>query len=123
MTERKLGTVTISPGVLSTVARMTTLGIPGVVRMSPLGVDQILSSRRGDGVKVQIIDEAVVLDLYIVASADTNVLQLSREIQSQVTRAVHDTVGMAVREVNVHVLDVTDPPAAAANPTAEASKV
>jgi len=122
VTERKLGTVTISPGVLATVAKMTTLAIPGVVRMSPTGVDQILSARRGDGVKVQVVDDAVILDLYIVASADMNLLQLSREIQSQVTRAVHDTVGMAVREVNVHVIDVTDSPTPAANPTAEAPR-
>lgn len=119
MAERKLGTVAISPAVLSTIARMTALAVPGVVRMSPIGVDRWLSPRRGDGVKVQLVDEMVVLDLYLVAATDTSMLQLSREIQAKVTRAVHDLVGMPVREVNVHILDVADPPSSCADPTAE----
>jgi uncharacterized alkaline shock family protein YloU len=122
MAERKLGTVAISPAVLSTVARMTALSVPGVVRMSPLGMDRWLSPRRGDGVKVQVVDETVVLDLYVVAATDINMLQLSREIQSKVTRAVHDIVGMPVREVNVHILDVADPPSSYADRSAEDSQ-
>jgi len=90
------------------IARLTTLSVPGVARMSPLGVHRLLGVRGGGGVKVQVIDEAVVLDVYIIATADVNMLQLSREIQSKVTRAIHDIVGMAVREVNVHILDVLD---------------
>lgn len=122
MAERKLGTVAISPAVLSTIARMTAQAVPGVVRMSPIGVDRLLSPRRGDGVKVQVVDETVVLDLYLVAANDMNMLQLSREIQSKVTRAVHDLVGMPVREVNVHILDVADPPSPCADPAAEDSE-
>ncbi|HNT05271.1 MAG TPA: Asp23/Gls24 family envelope stress response protein, partial [Anaerolineae bacterium] len=78
MAERKLGTVAISPAVLSTIARMTALSVPGVIRMIPIGVDRLLSPRRADGVKVQLLDETVVLDLYLVAATDTNLLQLSR---------------------------------------------
>jgi len=104
----KLGTVIISPAVLSMIARLTTLSVPGVARMSPLGVYRFLGSRSGDGVKVQVIDDAVVLDVYIIAEPDVNMLQLSREIQSKVTRAIHEIVGMAVREVNVHIQDVLD---------------
>jgi len=59
-----------------------------------------------DGVKVEVVDETVVLDLYIVASANVNMLQLSRDIQYGVNRAIYDIVGMAVQEVNVHILDV-----------------
>jgi uncharacterized alkaline shock family protein YloU len=109
MTERKLGTVVISPAVLATIARLTTLSVPGVVQMSPFGVHRFLGARQGGGVKVQVIDEAVILDIYIVAAADVNMLQLSREIQSKVARAIREIVGMAVNEVNVHIVDVEAP--------------
>jgi uncharacterized alkaline shock family protein YloU len=105
---QKLGTVIISPTVLSTIARLTTLSVPGVARMACLGVHRLLGSGRGDGVRVEVMDDMVVLDLYIVAEADGNMLKLSREIQNKVTRAIHEIVGMAVREVNVHIVDVTD---------------
>ncbi len=109
MADRKLGTVVISPGVLCAIARLTTLTVPGVVRMSHQGVRRFLRPCRGDGVQVQVIDEAVVVDIHIVAATDVSMLQLSREIQSQVTRAIHEIVGMAVQEVNVHIVDVADP--------------
>lgn len=105
---RKLGTVIISPVVLTTVARMTTLSVPGVVRMSSQGMRPLLGGQTEDGVKVQIVDDAVVLDLYLVTSPTVNLLALSREVQAKVTRAIHDIVGMPVHEVNVHVVDVTD---------------
>jgi uncharacterized alkaline shock family protein YloU len=103
-----MGTVIISPAVLSMIARMTTLAVPGVARMACAGVDRLLGSRRGDGVKVQVVDDMVNLDLHIVAESDVNMLNLSREIQSKVARAIHDIVGMAVREVNVHIADVAE---------------
>ncbi len=113
MVERKQGTVVISPGVLCTIARLTTLSVPGVVGMSHQGVQRFLRPSRGDGIKVQVVDGAVILDIYIVAATDVNMLQLSREIQAQVTRTIHEIVGMAVQEVNVHILDATDRGAAA----------
>ncbi len=103
---RKLGTVIISPAVLATIARLTTLSVPGVARMSPLAMHRLLGARGSHGMKVQVVDEAVVLDLYIIATTDAHLLQLSREVQSKVTRAIHEIVGMAVREVNVHIVDV-----------------
>ena len=108
MAERKLGTVVISPGVLCTIARLTTLSVPGVVGMSRKGMERFLRPGQGDGVRVQVVDEAVILDIYIVAATDVNMLQLSREIQAQVTRAIHEIVGMGVQEVNVHIVDVAD---------------
>lgn len=108
MTEQKHGTVVISPGVLCTIARLTTLSVPGVVAMSHQGMQRFFRAGRGDGIKVQVVDGAVILDIYIIAATDVNMLELSREIQAQVTRAIHEIVGMAVQEVNVHILDVAD---------------
>lgn len=108
MTERKLGTVVISPAVLSTIARLTTLTVPGVVRMCCPGMQRLLGGRAAEGVKVEVVDEAVVLDIYIVAATDVNLLNLSREIQSKITRAIHEIVGMAVQAVNVHIMDVAE---------------
>jgi len=104
----RMGTVIISPAVLSMIARMTALSVPGVASLACAGVNRFLGFRSGEGVKVQVVDDMVVVDLHIVAEPDVNMLNLSREIQSKVTRAIHDIVGMAVREVNVHVADVAE---------------
>jgi uncharacterized alkaline shock family protein YloU len=110
---RKLGTVIVSPAVLAMIARLTTLSVPGVVRMGSLGVRRLLGVDSDGGVKVQLVDDSVVLDVYMVAATDANMLELSRGVQAKVTRAIHEIVGMAVREVNIHVVDVVDPEALA----------
>ena len=111
--EEKLGKVIIAPSVLVTIAKLTALSTPGVVRMSPAWTDSMgrLLRRRapGQGVRIEVEDDAVSVDLYIVVEQDVNMLELSREIQAEVSRAIHDMVGMDVKEVNIHVQDVEIP--------------
>ncbi len=108
--EEKRGTVRIAPGVLATIARLTTLSVPGVSRLSPAPMRSVGSLWSGHGpnagVRVDLVDDAVVIDIYIVATPDASMLPLGREIQSRVTRAVHDMVGMPVRAVNVFIRDI-----------------
>ncbi len=102
-----IGKVTVAPGVLETIARLTTLAVPGVVRMTPpLGLQRLLGLE--DGVEL-VIDEkegTVQVDLYIVAESGRNMLNLGRQIQAEVTRAIQEIVGLRVEAVNVHIEDV-----------------
>ena len=108
--ERRLGSVRISPQVLATLARLTALTVSGVVRMHSdisSGVDRFIKGKgAGDGVRIQIVDGAVSVDLHIVAQRDVSLYDLGRKVQARVSRAIKDTVGMPVLGVNVHVEDV-----------------
>ena len=111
--EEKLGKVIIAPGVLVTIARLTTLSTPGVVRMSAGWTDSMgrLLRRRGpgDGVRIEVEDNTVSVDLYIVVEQDVDMLKLSQQIQTEVSRAIHDMVGMEAKEINIHIEDVEIP--------------
>jgi uncharacterized alkaline shock family protein YloU len=111
--EQALGTVTIHPSVLTTVARLTSLATPGLARLSDerrLNVDRVLGrSGRGGGVDLSINDDAVTIDLYVVAEPEANLLLLGQTLQSEVSRAIQDMVGMEVLAVNVHIQDVDFP--------------
>jgi len=113
MAEAGLGTVSISPQVLATIARFTTLDTTGVVRMyrdAAGGFDRWLHGKGGrDGVHIEIVDSAVSIDLYIVAAQDMSLYELSHEVQAHVTRAIKDMVGMPVLAVNVHIEEVAAP--------------
>ncbi len=106
----RLGTVKISPQVLATIARLTTLSVPGVKHMSrdiSSGMDRLFRGKgTADGVRVGVTDDAVSIDLAIVVEQDVNVLELGREIQSRVARAITEMVGMPVLAINVRVEDV-----------------
>ncbi|MBN1668955.1 MAG: Asp23/Gls24 family envelope stress response protein [Anaerolineales bacterium] len=108
---RPPGKTTIAPEVLLTIARLTTLDIKGVSRMSPLpgGVDRIFRRGAGDGVRIEIEDNRVYADLYVILDHNSNMRQVSRNIQQAVARAISETVGMQVGRVNVHIEDIAYP--------------
>jgi uncharacterized alkaline shock family protein YloU len=109
MTE-KLGRVVIAPDVLLTIVRLTTLSIPGVVRMSGSlteGMDRFLGRPHvGEGVRLEVDNDMVTVDVHVIVRSEVNMLKLGRVIQSEVTRAVSDMVGMGVERVNVHIENV-----------------
>jgi len=111
MAEQKLGTVRISPQVLATIARLTTLAVSGVASLyHDLGsdVDRLFRGRGGGGgISIEVVDGAVRVDVDIVADKDVNLYELGLEIQTQVARAIKEMVGMPVLAVNVHIADVT----------------
>ena len=104
------GKTTIAPEVLITIARLTTLGIKGVARLStaPSDVNQFL--KRGfsvnEGVRIAVEDGTVYTDIYVIMERDVNVREVSHQIQAQVARAISEMVGMEVGKVNIHVEDI-----------------
>ncbi len=102
-TADKIGKTTIAPTVLSTIAKLTTLEVPGVSRMADV---KQLSSLENEGVKVEVKDDLIFLDLYIIISSDHNARLVAEKIQQKVKRALTEMVGMEVAAVNVHIIDV-----------------
>ncbi len=104
----KNGKTTIAPGVLVTIARLTSLRIPGVARMAPIpgGVNRIFRRGSGEGVRIEVEDGTVSVDLYLILAHNTNVREVSRKVQAEVARAIEDMVGMKAKRVDVHVEDV-----------------
>lgn len=101
--------VTIAPGVLLTVIRMGALQEPGVVQMgnTPGGVNRWLRRTASErGIQVLIEDQTVTVDLYIIAQADSNLREVSYNVQKRVARAIEENIGMRVGSVNIHIEDV-----------------
>jgi uncharacterized alkaline shock family protein YloU len=118
--EQKLGKVTIAPNVLVTIVQKTSCAVPGVARLSDNvpGVQRLLGLHTaGQGVRVSVADQGgdttvpaaprlVTVDVYLVARRGFDLLQMGRQLQHDVTRAIEELVGMPVNEVNVHIDDV-----------------
>jgi len=103
----EIGKITIAPEVLETIARLTTLAVPGVARMiSPPGMRRLL---RRHGVEIEVIGNSVRVKLYVVTEPHANMLSTGHQIQAEVTRAIQDMVGMEVQSIDVHIEDVAYP--------------
>jgi uncharacterized alkaline shock family protein YloU len=114
MTNEELtqGTTTIAPDVLLTIAQLTTLNVDGVSRLSHVQkpVNQLLKrTQRREGVLIEVVDDVVYVDIYVILNSDVNVRDVSHNIQREVARAISEMVGMVVGRVNIHIEDIDYP--------------
>jgi uncharacterized alkaline shock family protein YloU len=103
-----LDKTTISPDVLVTIARLSALSVPGVSRMANVtgGVNRFFKRGVHDGVRIEVEDNVVVANLYLILKKDFNIREVSRNVQAQVTRALQEMVGMEVGEVEIHIENI-----------------
>ena len=103
-----LGKTTLGPDELLTIVRLSALGVPGVSRMAGVtgGVNRLFRRGVHDGVRIEVEDNLVVIDLHLILKKEVNIRDVSRDVQEQVARAVQETVGMDVGAVDVHVENI-----------------
>lgn len=107
-TYRKIGKTTIAPEVLLSIARLTTLGTPGVSRLgsTPGSVNRLLKHDPNHGVAIAVENNTVYADIYVVLLNDVNIREVCRNIQKLISRALSEMVGMEVGQINIHVDDI-----------------
>jgi uncharacterized alkaline shock family protein YloU len=107
--DEKLGKVTIAPNVLVTIVQKTSMSEPGVAQLcdNVPGVKRLLGIHtvsRGVGVSVE--GNSVAVNVHLIARRGVDLLEMGRNLQHEITRAMQDIVGMQVREVNIHIDDI-----------------
>jgi uncharacterized alkaline shock family protein YloU len=104
------GAVTIAPGVLTTIVRMTTLAHPGVLRLAsrmPPSLPRLRGKgAQAEGLRVDVSDDAVTVDVHVIADPSASLTDLGKDLQTQIARALEDMVGMEVRSVNVFIDEI-----------------
>ncbi len=111
-TDKKLGTVRIAPSVLVTIVNSAALAVPGVLRMGDAtrvdnpGLGRIFHRDDNNGVRIEVREERVSTDLYLVVSKEANLLGVGKQVQSDVSKAIRFMVGMSVEQVNVYIQNV-----------------
>jgi uncharacterized alkaline shock family protein YloU len=107
--ERAPGATTIAPEVLVTIVRLTALNVPGVARLAnlPGGVNRLFRRGTGEGVRIEVENTTVSVDLFVELEPEVNIRETSAKIQSEIARAIHDMVAMHIERIDVHVMDIS----------------
>lgn len=102
------GRIEITPEAIASIVSQTVLTCYGVVGMASRtltdGLVEILqgdSSRRG--VEVRVVDDRIIIDLYVVLEYGMRIVAVAENVKSAVKFAVERQVGVPVYAVNVHV--------------------
>jgi len=112
-----LGRTVISENAVAKVAGIAARSVPGVYSLGSgpsraLGAirDAVGSSDHAAGVRAEVGETQVAVDISLVASYGTPLHSLANEVRAAVYRAVEELVGLQVIEVNVEITDVYVPP-------------
>ena len=105
-----LGEVQISNDVLAVISAMAAMEVDGVVAMAGNITAELVSKlgmkKLSKGVRVDVVDNTVMVDLSIILRINENIVTISKKVQDKVKTTVENMTGLKVNEVNVHVQGV-----------------
>ena len=113
----ELGAIRVHNSVIAAIARLAALKVPGVIEMSGSfaeGLASMVGRASFDrGIKVDMEDQKVNLDLHIVIAFGVRIPQVAWRIQNDVRKAIEDMTGKKIGLINVIVQGVRLPEPAA----------
>jgi uncharacterized alkaline shock family protein YloU len=105
-----LGKIEIAPEVIEVIAGIAASEIEGVAQMRgnfATGVVERLGKKNhGKGVKVDLTDQGIIIDIYCVMNFGVSIPTVSQKIQENVRQALLNMTGLETSEVNVHIVGV-----------------
>ncbi|HSV30736.1 MAG TPA: Asp23/Gls24 family envelope stress response protein [Atribacteraceae bacterium] len=108
----KMGEISIAPDIIATLTAITTMKVPGVTGMaggvSSATLSNIMGKRElNKGVKVDIKEKVVTLDVSVVLDIDSSLIEVARNIQSEVKSVIESKTGMSVARIDINVREVS----------------
>lgn len=106
-TNAEIGSVVISEEVVGVIAGAAASEVKGIYSMSGGivgGIADILGKKNmGKGVKADIEDGKVTIDVHITVCYGAKIAEISVELQNKVKKAVESMTGLQVLAVNVYI--------------------
>ena len=103
--EEKIGKISIADGVVASIAGIAAIEVEGVSKLTG-NISKELVAKLGNlanGVKVEITDGNVVVDVSLEVEYGTSIKKVSEGVQEKVKQAIENMTGLHVRVVNVVV--------------------
>ena len=102
-----LGTISISPSALATIAYHATLTSYGVVGLAPKnlaeGLAMSITHEPARGVSVRYDGENIDIDIYVIVEYGTRITSVADSVADTAKFHVEKTLGLPIHEINIHV--------------------
>ncbi|RSL31984.1 Asp23/Gls24 family envelope stress response protein [Salibacterium salarium] len=108
--KNELGKIEISPEVIEVITGLAASEVEGVFSLRggfATGVVERLGKKNhGKGVKVELREDGVKIDISLVLSYGVSVPEVAREVQTNIQQALQTMTSITLDSVNVHVLSI-----------------
>ncbi|MBE5852330.1 MAG: Asp23/Gls24 family envelope stress response protein [Lachnospiraceae bacterium] len=104
------GSVKIADGVVAMIAALASTEVNGVSSMNGNLTHELLNkigyNNLTRGVKVEVFNKCVKIDLAIIIEYGFNIPTTSKKVQEKVKNAIESMTGLEVTDVNVRIAGV-----------------
>lgn len=108
--ESGLGKIEIAPEVIEVIAGIAASEIEGVAQMrgnfATGVVERFGKKNHGKGVKVDLTDEGIVIDVYCVMEFGVSIPTVAQKVQDNIRQALLNMTALEINEINIHVVGV-----------------
>ena len=105
-----LGKVEIAPEVIEIIAGIAASEVEGVAQMRgnfASGVVERFGKKiHGKGVKVELLDEGIRIDVYCVMKFGVSIPNVAQGIQDNIRQALLNMTALETEEINIHVVGI-----------------
>ena len=105
-----LGKVEIAPEVIEVIAGLAASEVDGVAEMRgnfAAGVVERLGKKNhGKGVKVDLQEEGIIIDVYCVMNFGVSIPDVASQIQKNIRETLYNMTALELMEINIHVVGV-----------------
>ncbi|WP_010093195.1 Asp23/Gls24 family envelope stress response protein [Ornithinibacillus scapharcae] len=117
-----LGKVEIAPEVIEVIAGIAASEVKGLANMrgnfATGVVEKFGKKSHSKGVKVELTDNGILIDLYVVLEYGVSIPGVAQKIQANIRQTLMNMTSLEISEVNIHVVGVQ----MEKDPTEEASE-
>ena len=105
-----IGEVKVADEVVAIIAGLAATEVEGVDSLGGNITSEIVSKlgmkNLSKGVKVEVLDGVVTVDLTLNIEYGMNILETSKKVQEKVKAAIENMTGLEVADVNIHIASV-----------------
>ncbi|MGN1400360.1 MAG: Asp23/Gls24 family envelope stress response protein [Bacillus sp. (in: firmicutes)] len=106
-----MGKVEIAPEVIEVIAGIAASEVEGIAQMrgnfASGVVEKLGKKNHGKGVKVELSEEGVKVDIYCMVKFGVSIPKVAQEAQDNIRQALINMTALEAEEVNIHIVGVT----------------
>lgn len=106
----ELGKVEIAPEVIEVITGIAASEVKGISSMRGSFASDVVErfgkKSHSKGVKVELTNQDIIIDLYVVIDFGVSIPQVAEKLQTNIRQTLKNMIALDVSEINVHVVGI-----------------
>ena len=105
-----LGKVEIAPEVIEIMTGIAASEVDGLSSMrgnfASGVVERFGKKTHGKGVKVELTNDGILIDLYVVLQFGVSIPEVAQKLQTNIRQTIKNMTALEIAEINIHVVGI-----------------